>query len=259
MHSHAVEDAVRAHMEERHRQAARSRQARRALTAREPLGGRRGVRDAAEDAVLLDYPILGRWMARNSPARRVPSHGTALLGSAYAIDLVGVDEEDRSAPWGLGAAVATEPPERFAGFGRTLLAPVAGTVVAAHDAESDHAAYRSLPAGLMFLLGQGRRVRAGVSGVAGNHVAIAASDRGPYVLLAHLRHGSARVRVGHRIEAGEPVAECGNSGNSIQPHVHVQVSDSLDWPTARGLPIRFRPVGEAPELPRESEVFTVSR
>jgi murein DD-endopeptidase MepM/ murein hydrolase activator NlpD len=67
------------------------------------------------------------------------------------------------------------------------------------------------------------------------------------------------VRAGHRVEAGETVAECGNSGASLQPHVHLQVSDSLDWPTARGLPIRFRPVDGVPALPREAEIFTVSR
>jgi hypothetical protein len=206
---------------------------------------------------LLDYPFVGRWMARNSPARRVPSHGTDLFGSTYAIDLIGVDDRGRSAPWGWRAAAATEPPERFAGFGRTLLSPIAGRVVAVHDLEVDHAAYRSAPAGLTFLLGQGRRVRAGVLGIAGNHVVIAASEHGPFVLLAHLRQGSARVHAGDRVAAGEPVGECGNSGNSVQPHVHLQVSDSTDWPVARGLPICFRTGGGAPALPRESEVFTV--
>lgn len=209
------------------------------------------------ESVLLDYPFVGRWMARNTPARKVPSHGTNLFGSTYAIDLVGVDESGRSAAWGLRSLVATEPAERFAGFGRTLLAPIAGRVAAVHDLEVDHAAYRSVPAGLIFLLGQGRRVRAGPAGVAGNHIVIAMSERGPFVLLAHLRRGSARVQVGDHLTAGTPVGECGNSGNSVQPHVHLQVTDSMDWPVARGLPIRFRAVDGTPVLPRESEFVTV--
>jgi hypothetical protein len=207
--------------------------------------------------VLLDYPFTGRWMARNSPARRVPSHGTHQFGSTYAIDLIGVDERGRSAPWGLRGAVATEPPERFAGFGRPVLAPVAGRVVAAHDLEVDRAAHRSLPAGALFLLGQPGRARGGPVAVAGNHVVVAATGDGPFVLLAHLRQGSVRVRVGERVAAGDPVGECGNSGNSVQPHLHLQATDSTDWAVARGLPIRFRPVGGAPALPGESEVFTV--
>jgi hypothetical protein len=209
------------------------------------------------DPLMLDYPFTGRWMARNSPASRVPSHGTTLFGSAYAIDLIGVDDTGRSAPWGLRAALATEPPERFVGFGRTLLAPVAGRVVAVHDDEVDHAAHRSVPAGVLFLLGQGRRVRAGQTAVAGNHVVIAASERGPFVLLAHLRRGSARVRVGDRLVAGDPVGECGNSGNSIQPHVHLQATDSVEWSEAGGVPIRFRGADGQPVLPRNSEIVDV--
>ena len=209
------------------------------------------------DPVVLSYPFAGRWMARNSPARRVPSHGTDLFGSTYAIDLIGVDYKGRSAPWGLGAAVATEPPDRFAGFGRTLVAPAAGTVVAVHDVEVDHAACRSVPAGLVFLLGQRSRVRAGATGVAGNHVVIRMADAGPFVLLAHLRQGSARVALGDRVEVGDPLAECGNSGNSVQPHVHVQVTDSMDWRVARGLPICFRAADGTTALPQESEIVTV--
>ena len=48
--------------------------------------------------VMLDLPFRGRWMARNSPAKRVPSHGTHLLGTTYAIDFIAVDERGRSAP-----------------------------------------------------------------------------------------------------------------------------------------------------------------
>ena len=36
----------------------------------------------------LEYPFTGRWIVQNSPANRVPSHGTALLATSYAIDFV---------------------------------------------------------------------------------------------------------------------------------------------------------------------------
>lgn len=196
-------------------------------------------------------------MARNSPARRVPSHGTHVFGTTYAIDFVGVDGTGRSAAWGLRAAVATEPPERFVGFGCPILAPLAGEVVVAHEGEDDHAAHRSVPAGTVYLLGQAHRVRRGVGAVAGNHVVIAASDRGPFVLLAHLRNGSTRVGIGDHLRVGDPVGECGNSGNSVQPHVHVQATDSIDWPQAQGLPIRFRGAHDGAVMPAESEIVTV--
>lgn len=210
-----------------------------------------------ESAVQLRYPFRGSWMARNSPARRVPSHGTYLFGSSHAIDFICVDEAGRSAPWGLHAALGTEPPERFTGFGRPVLAPIAGEVVVAHQGEPDHVARRSLPAGLWYLLGQAGRARGGAAAIAGNHIVIAASEHGPFVLLAHLRDTSLRVGVGDHVAAGDQVGECGNSGNSIQPHVHVQATDSIQWQSAKGLPIRFLGADGALALPAESQVVTV--
>lgn len=214
-------------------------------------------------AVVLDLPFHGRWLARNSPARRVPSHGTHLFGVTYAIDFVAVDERGRSAPHTWRTWVATEPPEAFLGFGAPILAPAGGTVVLAHDGEPDHVARRSQLTLIPYALGQARRVREGLAAIAGNHVVIALAPGGPFVALVHLRRGTVGVRVGDTVAPGDPIGACGNSGNSTEPHVHVQVTDSIDWHTARGLPILFRrpqaantPVMEDSWLPGESEIVT---
>lgn len=200
--------------------------------------------------VELRLPFTGRWLVQNSPARRVPSHGTDLLGSRYAIDFAGVDEQHRTAPvrdW--RTAVATEPPERFVSFGRPVLAPCDGVVVAAHDGEPDHAARRSQLALVPYALGQVARLRRGVTAIAGNHVTIAHGHA--FVTLVHLRRGSVLVGTGDKVRVGQWLAECGNSGNSTQPHVHVQASDSADASVARGLPITFRDFREWPRGRRE--------
>lgn len=191
--------------------------------------------------VLLDLPGDGCWRVENSPARRVPSHGTDLLGLRYAIDLVGCDPDGRSArvaDW--RTVLAVEPPERFVGFGRPVLAPVAGTVVVAHDGEPDHGGRRSPVSLLPYALGQAARLRRGVAAVAGNHVVVAREDDGACVAVAHLRAGSVQVRVGQAVAAGEPLGECGCSGNATEPHVHLQATDGPDPERARGLPIAFR-------------------
>ncbi len=205
--------------------------------------------------VVLSWPLRGRFVARNSPARRVPSHGTHRMGTTYAIDLVPVDERGRSAPWTWRAVFAMERPEKFVGFGSPVLAPRSGKVVIVHDGEPDHAARRSQLALVPYMLGQTARVRSGVGAVAGNHVVIDAGEGGPFVLLAHLRRGSANVRVGDTVRMGDRVASCGNSGNSTQPHVHLQATDSTAWDRARGLPIAFE-TESGPMLPRESEIIT---
>lgn len=213
------------------------------------------------DPIVLDFPFHGRWLAQNSPARRVPSHGTELFGVAYAIDFVAVDERGRSASHGWRSFVSTEPPHIFRGFGVPILAPVGGTVVIAHDGEPDHAARRSQPALLWYALGQAGRVRKGIAAIAGNHAVIALSARGPYVGLVHLRSGSVLVRPGDHVQTGDPLGACGNSGNSTEPHVHVQVTDSIDWPSAQGLPLAFRPPPSVSPgrawLPNESEIFEI--
>ncbi|MEP7764214.1 M23 family metallopeptidase [Sanguibacter sp. 25GB23B1] len=191
--------------------------------------------------VVLTLPFTGRWLVQNSPARRVPSHGTDLFGERYAIDFVAVDARRRTAPvrdW--RSVLSTEPASRFYAFGRPILAPVGGVVVVAHDDEPDHAGRRSQLALVPYALGQVSRVRAGLGAVAGNHVVIGLDDRSVYVALVHLREGSVRVRAGERVTVGQQLAECGSSGNSTQPHLHVQAMDGPDASVARGVPVEFR-------------------
>lgn len=203
--------------------------------------------------VVLLPPVRGRWTVRNSPADRVPSHGTHALGTTYAIDLVPVDASGRSAPRGWRSWLATEPPEAFVGFGLDVVAPAGGTVVSVLDGVPDGVARRSPLAGAGYALTQARRVRSGVAAVAGNHVVLGLAGGGPYVLLAHLQRGSVGIVPGQVVAAGEPVGRLGSSGNSTEPHVHVQVTDSTDWQTARGVPLAFS-VGGRTWVPRSGEV-----
>jgi hypothetical protein len=188
------------------------------------------LHDATAGGVTIPLPFVGRWLVQNSPARRVPSHGTDLLGERFAIDFVAVDDRGRTASRGdWRTLVAAEPVERFVGFGRPIVSPVGGVVVAAHDGEPDHEARRS----------QLALVPYGVHAIAGNHVVIALPGEEIFLALVHLRAGSLRVGTGHRVAVGQDLAECGNSGNSTQPHLHIQAMDSADLAMARGVPLRF--------------------
>lgn len=42
----------------------------------------------------------------------------------------------------------------------------------------------------------------------------------------HLKQGSAKVKKGDPVLAGDPIAEVGNSGYSWAPHLHVSVVDA---------------------------------
>lgn len=190
------------------------------------------------EPVLLHLPLAGRALVQNSPARRVPSHGTDVMATTYSIDFVPVDERGRRAPRDWRTALATEPPERFVGFGAPVLAPAAGTVVHVHDGEPDHSARRSQLTLVPYMLGQAGRARRGAVGLAGNHVVLALSD-GVYAAVVHLQRGSLQVRAGDTVGVGDPLGGCGNSGNSTEPHVHLQIMDAADPMAARGLPMAF--------------------
>lgn len=165
----------------------------------------------------VEYPFVGRWLTQNSPANRVPSHGTTVLGTSYAIDFVPVDAAGRTAPISFRSLWRPESTHLFPGFGRPLLAPADGTVVGTLDAEPDHESFRGLPS-VGNALTQRRRAAAG------------------WVALA-----------------GDMVARCGNSGNSTEPHVHVQGIDRRDVDRASAVPLTFRG-----GVPRNGEIVEVT-
>jgi murein DD-endopeptidase MepM/ murein hydrolase activator NlpD len=120
-------------------------------------------------------------------------------------------------------------------------------VVAVRGDEPDHHAYRGL-ASLRYAATQRGRVAGGWAQLAGNHVMVQV-PHGPVVALCHLRQGSLRVRVGDSVRVGEPLGQCGNSGNSTEPHVHLQAIDRADAGHAGPVPITF-----GGHLPRNGEV-----
>lgn len=56
------------------------------------------------------------------------------------------------------------------------------------------------------------------------------------------------------MRAGRQLAECGNSGNSSEPHIHFQLMDTSRAAFAAGLPFRFT---EA-ETPKNGEPFVAA-
>jgi hypothetical protein len=196
------------------------------------------VRPAPCEPVEVSPPVRGRWVAVNSPADRVPSHGVHAYGQTYAIDLVHHPDTEREWQGMRAAWPPTRRPGRFPGFGRPVFAPVDGVVMRVRRRNRDHWSRDSVP-GVIYLLVEGMvRELFGPGRLLGNHIVIA-MDGGGYAVLAHLRRGSARVTAGQRVTAGEQIAECGNSGNSSEPHVHFQLMDAPHFLAAFGVPFRF--------------------
>jgi len=194
---------------------------------------------SSHEAYTVELPVRGLWFVAASPATKVPSHGTDFLGQTFAFDLVATDEEFHSSrvrDW--RSFLWFESPERFFGFGRSVLAPSDGTIVAAHDGEPDRVACRSVVGLLAFDVRQRKRLARDLNALLGNHVIVALEER-VFALLAHLGRGSLRVGVGDQVRSGQVIGACGNSGNSTEPHLHFQLMDSADLRRAVGRAAAF--------------------
>ncbi|MFI9105454.1 M23 family metallopeptidase [Streptomyces fildesensis] len=187
----------------------------------------------------LNFPGIGNWAALNSPGTRVPSHRTNGYGQMFAVDLVH-EPDSRSRPV-FGEGPGFRSPKDFPAFGRILLAPIEGHVVAVRDGARDHRSRSTRCAVAYMILETMVRALGGARQVFGNHVILDLGD-GTYLLLAHLRRGSIAVHPGQSVHRGQLIGQCGNSGNSSEPHLHLQLMDHRRPLLAAGLPFVFAKV-----------------
>ncbi|WP_022794562.1 M23 family metallopeptidase [Marinococcus halotolerans] len=74
--------------------------------------------------------------------------------------------------------------------------------------------------------------------LAGNVVVIHHASE-EYSVLAHLQPGSILVRKGERVSMGQVIGKCGNSGNSSEPHLHMQLSTQADFLYGKSISMKF--------------------
>ncbi len=204
------------------------------------------------DPIAVEVPVRGRWIAINSPADKVPSHGVHSSGQTYSIDLV--HWPDTSTRW---TPVHRWPlmrrPEDFPGFGQPVFAPADGRVVRTRDSWRDRWSRNSWPALLYAFVEGSARELLGPGALLGNHVIVDLGD-GTFAALAHLKRGSITVSEGQVVHAGQQLAECGNSGNTSEPHLHFQLMDMARPAVAAGLPFAF----EGHDIPGNEEPLVAS-
>ncbi len=162
----------------------------------------------------LRLPFDGEWTVVWGGRKLAENYHAATVDQRFAYDFV--VEVDGRRHRGEGAAN-----ESYHCFGKPVMAPAAGSVVAARSDVADNV--------------PGRR---NTAEPAGNHVVIDHGD-GEHSVLAHLREGSLRFGVGEAVETGDTLGLCGNSGNSTEPHLHYHLQDSPEPGGGEGLPAQF--------------------
>lgn len=112
-------------------------------------------------------------------------------------------------------------------YGVKVMAPASGTVVSINNDEKD-----VVPGEDDF------------QSMAGNHIYIRLDESGTFLILAHLKKGSIKVREGQHVNEGEVLAQVGNSGSSSEPHLHIhhqrQDPSKVSMFFSEGLPLYFR-------------------
>ena len=93
--------------------------------------------DELSNAVVVEFPLRGEgWVAVNSPADRIPSHGTNILGQRFAYDFLMADQRTRlhyhPAGW-LRTFLFGVPTRECYAWGAPVHAPFDGLIVRAVD------------------------------------------------------------------------------------------------------------------------------
>lgn len=194
-----------------------------------------------DDPVVVDFPLRGEWAAATTPAHRIPSHGTNMLGQRYAFDFVRIDHRKgfHLHPAGtLRSWVIGGRTRECYGWGQRVHAAFDGEVVTAIDGVPErgwlHVARELalvLKNAVTFDPGKG------VTSVAGNHVVLRMD--GAFAFYAHLAPGSLAAKPGDTVRAGDVLGRVGHTGNSTAPHLHFQLMDAADPLEAKGIPTAF--------------------
>lgn len=209
-----------------------------------------------EDPQTVASPVRGRWLGMNSPQTKVPSHGIRAYGQAYAIDLC-FEPEGATRP-DFGGRTPARSPNEYPAFGEPVYAMIDGIVMRSSDWRRDHLA-RSNWFGFIYMMIEGMIREIGGPGfIVGNHIVIRRAD-GVHALVAHLQRGSALVKTGDQVVAGQQIGRCGNSGNTTEPHVHAQLMDRASTWTGQGVPMKFARItldetpGQVDSLPSDDQ------
>lgn len=183
-------------------------------------------------ASTIDAPLTGaRWLAANGPSntslhRRavIVLDGKAKSPERYAIDWIKLGDDGNT------FSGDEHRNSSYHAYDVPVAAVADGRVVEALDGiaenipHSDKLAVEMTPAVM-----------------AGNNI-VEDIGNGHYVGYAHFRPGTVAVKKGDAIHVGQVLGRLGNSGNSTEPHLHIQICDGPSFLACNGVPMQFKNV-----------------
>ena len=165
----------------------------------------------------LRFPFPGVWYTFWGGHNAIENYHVLDRGQRFAYDFCIV--KDGKSHEGDGSKL-----EQFYAYGKPILAPGDGVVIATESGRPDLSPGKMDPMHPM-----------------GNHIIIN-HGKGEFSFLCHLRPGSIKVKRGDKVSAGQRIAECGNSGNTSEPHLHYHLQNTGKFGGGDGLPAQFRDI-----------------
>ncbi|HLJ44259.1 MAG TPA: M23 family metallopeptidase [Candidatus Binataceae bacterium] len=184
-------------------------------------------------AALIDQPFTGdRWFAANGPSntslhRRaiIVLDGKPRVPERYAIDWIKLGGDGNS------YSGDQYKNSSYHAYNVPILAVAGGKIVSLKDGLPENVPHADKIAVAMNL-----------ANIAGNHI-VEDIGGGLYVGYAHMIPGSITVKAGQQVYRGQVLGRLGNSGNSSEPHLHLQVCNAPSFLICEGVPMEFKRIG----------------
>lgn len=152
----------------------------------------------ADKAVALAFPLRGGTFHISHGGSNVTMNNHVnVRAQSYALDISALNTFGTRAE-----GLFPEDVQKYEIYGAEVLAPCSGEIIRARDGLPDQKP------------GDGD-----IENLEGNHVVLHCD--GVSIEIAHLMPESVTVKTGDRVEAGQPLGQVGNSGNSSEPHLHI--------------------------------------
>ncbi len=186
-----------------------------------------------EKPIVVAPPLRGVWIAgdsvNNGPdaAHRktiLITDGRAWLAQRYAIDWVQIQKVDGAYTTWKGAE---DKNESYFCYDQPIYSVAAGKVVGMADGLPQNIPHSGKYA-----------VELTFDNAAGNHVVVEIAPH-RYVLYAHMKPGTVRVKVGDKVGVGDVLGHVGNTGSSTEPHLHMHIVDEPSFLAGNGEPYEF--------------------
>jgi hypothetical protein len=172
---------------------------------------------AFQNAVLARAPFDGKWFVSWGGENKRDNQHFGTSSQALAIDIRKVIEDS-------GGQTMSGDPQKNASYGcwaQPIYSPIDGIVEVSVDGVPDN------------IPGELNRPSA-----LGNYVMVRSAS-GFVVVLAHFKQGSVAKPAGAAVKAGELLGQCGNSGNSTEPHLHLHVQSGISMERSVALRMVF--------------------